>query len=53
MLQDGAAGAPVGVPATDAEDADAAACDADITIPVLMGQLLAVGWIVYCDQVSI
>ena len=53
LLQDGAAGAPVGVPATDTEDADAAACDAEITIAVLMGQSFAVGWIVYCDQVSI
>ena len=53
MLQDGAAGAPVGVLATDTEDADAAACDAEITTAVLMGQSLAVGWIVYCDQVNI
>ena len=52
LLQDGAAGAPVGVPATDAKDADAAACDAEVTTAVLMGQLLAVGCIVYCDQVN-
>ena len=47
MLQDGAAGAPVGVLATDTEDADAATSDVEITNAVLMGQLLAVGWIVY------
>ena len=53
MLQDGAAGAPAGVLTTDTEDADAAACDAEITTAVSIGQLLAVGWMVYCDQVSI
>ena len=53
LLQDGAAGVPVGVPATDTEDADATASDVEITTAVLMGQLLAVGWIVYCDQVNI